>query len=56
MKIEDHYSALNGHLSPMDTEFAVDGLDGLVYIGMPVCYEVGIHMLMPLVYYSAGAP
>jgi len=32
IKIEDHYSKLKGCTSPMDTEFAVDGLDGKVYI------------------------
>lgn len=32
LAIEDHYSERNGRLTPMDVEFAVDGLDGRVYI------------------------
>ncbi|XXQ35380.1 pyruvate, water dikinase [Plasmodiophora brassicae] len=32
IKIEDHYSAINGHLSPMDIEWALDGVDHKLYI------------------------
>lgn len=30
--IEDHYSALNGHPTPMDIEWAKDGIDGKLYV------------------------
>jgi pyruvate,water dikinase len=30
--IEDHYSHLNGHSTPMDIEWAKDGVDGKLYI------------------------
>lgn len=32
IKIENHYSNLAGHTVPMDMEWAVDGIDGLMYI------------------------
>ncbi len=32
LKIEDHYSRRSGHLTPMDIEWALDGLDGELYI------------------------
>ena len=32
IKIEDHYSKHNGHLTPMDIEWAQDGIDGELYI------------------------
>jgi pyruvate,water dikinase len=32
LKIEDHYSARTGHFTPMDIEWALDGLDHELYI------------------------
>ena len=32
IKIEDHYSRRNGHLTPMDIEWALDGVDSELYI------------------------
>ncbi len=32
LKIEDHYSTLSGHPTPMDIEWAKDGVDGQLYI------------------------
>ncbi len=32
MKIEEHYSEVNGHYTPMDMEWAKDGLDGKLYM------------------------
>jgi pyruvate, water dikinase len=32
IKIEDHYSKRNGNFTPMDIEWALDGLDGELYI------------------------
>ena len=32
IKIEDHYSAHHGHKTPMDIEWALDGIDGKLYI------------------------
>ncbi|MEQ8967692.1 MAG: phosphoenolpyruvate synthase [Azospirillaceae bacterium] len=32
IKIEDHYTAKHGHAMPMDIEWALDGVDGKLYI------------------------
>ena len=32
MKIEEHYSKVNGHYTPMDMEWAKDGIDGKLYM------------------------
>jgi len=32
IKIEDHYSKINGHYTPMDMEWAKDGIDGELYM------------------------
>uniref|UniRef100_A0A7S2SLM2 Pyruvate, water dikinase n=1 Tax=Mucochytrium quahogii TaxID=96639 RepID=A0A7S2SLM2_9STRA len=32
IKIEKHYSAVHGKLTPMDMEWALDGLDGKIYL------------------------
>ena len=32
IRIEDHYTKLAGHPSPMDIEWAKDGTDGKLYI------------------------
>jgi pyruvate, water dikinase len=32
IKIEDHYSRRNGHVTPMDIEWAQDGIDGELYV------------------------